>query len=117
MTVSYLIDLDRELYETYWLYQELLDSIHKRSEDDFIEVLNGKREHISDYMNTALKTTAKNKESIINSFKYNYTNGRIEGIINLIKVIKRIAFGYRNYKNFKTRILLICNNTMVKINT
>ncbi|MDE6196104.1 MAG: transposase, partial [Erysipelotrichaceae bacterium] len=31
----------------------------------------------------------------------------------LIKVIKRIAFGYRSFSNFKTRILLI-SNTMVK---
>ncbi|HEY8364705.1 MAG TPA: transposase, partial [Haloplasmataceae bacterium] len=39
-----------------------------------------------------------------------YNNGVIEGINNKIKVIKRIAFGYRSFIHFKLRIL-ICNGT------
>ena len=34
------------------------------------------------------------------------TNGRIEGINNKIKVLNRVAYGYRNFKNYKNRILL-----------
>ena len=40
--------------------------------------------------------------------------GSVVGTNNLIKVIKRIAFGYRNYYNFRARILLIVN-TMAKL--
>ena len=35
-----------------------------------------------------------------------YTNGYTEGTNNAIKVIKRNAFGYRNFDNFRNRIFL-----------
>ena len=43
---------------------------------------------------------------ILNSFKHNYTNGFTEGMNNNIKVLKRIAYGYRNFRNFRNRIML-----------
>lgn len=43
---------------------------------------------------------------ILNAFGCSYSNGFTEGINNRIKVIKRIAFGYRNFDNFRRRILL-----------
>ena len=42
----------------------------------------------------------------------NYTNGFIEGLNNTIKVIKRIAFGYRNFSNFRTRIFACTNSDL-----
>lgn len=38
---------------------------------------------------------------ILNAFECKYTNGYTEGINNAIKVIKRNAFGYRNFENFR----------------
>ncbi|WDC85742.1 ISL3 family transposase [Caloramator sp. mosi_1] len=46
---------------------------------------------------------------ICNSFDIPYTNACIEGFNNKIKVIKRIAFGYRNFDRFRNRILHCCN--------
>lgn len=43
---------------------------------------------------------------ILNSFDCPYTNGYTEGTNNAIKVIKRNAFGYRNFDNFRNRIFL-----------
>lgn len=43
---------------------------------------------------------------ILNSFDCRYTNGFTEGCNNKIKVLKRIAFGYRSFQNFRQRILL-----------
>ena len=43
---------------------------------------------------------------ILNSFDCGYTNGFTEGCNNKIKVIKRIAFGYRSFRNLRQRILL-----------
>ena len=43
---------------------------------------------------------------ILNAFDCPYTNGFTEGTNNAIKVIKRNAFGYRNFKNFRNRIFL-----------
>ena len=58
-------------------------------------------------MVTTLKTLNKFSYHIINSFQYDFNNGVIEGINNLIKCIKRIAFGYRSFYHFKARIMLI----------
>ena len=46
------------------------------------------------------------RQEILNYFDYPYTNGFLEGKNNRIKVIKRIAYGYRNAQNFRQRILL-----------
>jgi transposase len=43
---------------------------------------------------------------ILNAFDCPYTNGYTEGTNNAIKVIKRNAFGYRNFENFRNRIFL-----------
>lgn len=43
---------------------------------------------------------------ILNAFDCPYSNGYTEGTNNAIKVIKRNAFGYRNFMNFRNRIFL-----------
>jgi transposase len=54
----------------------------------------------------ACLTMLKNWEPyILNAFTCPYSNGFTEGINNAIKVIKRIAYGYRNFDNFRRRIL------------
>lgn len=46
-------------------------------------------------------------EEIRNSLLVPYSNGVMEGYNNKIKVLKRVAFGFRNFENFKARILLM----------
>ncbi len=43
---------------------------------------------------------------ILNAFDCPYSNGYTEGTNNAIKVIKRNAYGYRNFDNFRNRIFL-----------
>ncbi len=43
---------------------------------------------------------------IIPYFKNRTTQGVVEGINNKLKLIKRKAFGFRNFDNFRTRSLL-----------
>ncbi|WP_082881221.1 transposase [Lederbergia galactosidilytica] len=43
---------------------------------------------------------------IKHSLRYSYNNGRIEGINNKIKVLNRVAYGYRNFLHFKRRIFI-----------
>ena len=47
------------------------------------------------------------KDEIYQAFTTGYSNGDIEGTNNLIKVIKRVAYGYRNFENMKLRIKII----------
>ena len=44
---------------------------------------------------------------IINSFFTSVTNGFTEGCNNKIKVLKRNAYGYKNFNRFRNRILHI----------
>ena len=46
-------------------------------------------------------------KGIVNSFSTSVTNGFTEGCNNKIKVLKRNAYGYRNFKRFRNRILHI----------
>ena len=57
-------------------------------------------------MMIALKTFKKYMKYIENMFESNITNGVIEGLNNKIKSIKRRAFGYSNFSNFKKRVLI-----------
>ncbi len=47
-------------------------------------------------------------EEITNAFDIPYTNSVTEGYNNKIKVLKRLAYGYRNFYRFRKRILY-CN--------
>lgn len=47
-------------------------------------------------------------EEITNAFDIPYTNSVTEGYNNKIKVLKRLAYGYRNFHRFRKRILY-CN--------
>lgn len=105
--VSYIINTNLELKATYKVYQGILRSIKNKDEQLFCNIVSSKHNNISEYMKTTLKSLNKFSYHIIMAFKYNLNNGIIEGVNNLIKCIKRIAFGYRSFYHFKTRIMLI----------
>ena len=106
--IDYLISLDPMLRDTYRFYQDLLYAIHQNDFDSFIASLNEPSIHLSSYMKTSVKTLKKYAPAIKNTFVYAYSNGPLEGINNKIKVIKRIAFGFRSFTSFRNRILLSC---------
>ena len=64
---------------------------------------------INPIFQTIFKTFLKDKDKIINALELPYSNTKLEAANNLIKVIKRNAFGFRNFDNFKTRILIALN--------
>ncbi|VMG20875.1 transposase, IS1167, internal deletion [Streptococcus pneumoniae] len=51
----------------------------------------------------------QNKEKIVNALQLPYSNAKLEATNNLIKLIKRNAFGFRNFENFKKRIFIALN--------
>lgn len=58
---------------------------------------------------TCVKTINNWEKYILNSFTCNYTNGYTEGINNKIKVLKRNAYGVKNFDRFRNRILHVMN--------
>ncbi|MGT2900987.1 transposase, partial [Streptococcus equi] len=60
---------------------------------------------------TVFRTFTKYKLHITNALSYPYSNAKLEATNKLIKDIKRQAFGFRNFKNLKTKILIALNIT------
>lgn len=105
--VSYLINTDKILKATYEFYQGIIDSIRNRDFSKFKSIVFHQNQDLSEHMRKVLKLYKENINYIENSFKYEISNGIIEGTNNLIKTMKRIAFGYRKYSHFVARIFLI----------
>ena len=105
--VQYLINTDLTLKAAYECYQGLIDSLKEKDFNRFKSIVFNQDKNLSSKMKQALKLYKENIKYIENSFKYDINNGVIEGTNNLIKCIKRIAFGYRKYDHFIARIFLI----------
>ncbi|WP_081585439.1 transposase [Amphibacillus xylanus] len=54
---------------------------------------------------------------IQNSFIHTYNNGRIEGINYKIKLLSKVAYGYRNFYNFKKRIMIHFKFKVIETNS
>jgi len=54
---------------------------------------------------TAAKTICNHLDRICNYFLNRTTSGVIEGISNRLKLIKRQAYGFVNFENFRDRLL------------
>jgi transposase len=67
-------------------------------------ILNAQNSGLTPFLSCA-KTMQNWYRGILNTFDCPYTNGFTEGINNKIKVLKRNAYGYRNFERFRKRIL------------
>lgn len=52
-----------------------------------------------------VKTLLNRQNPILNYFTKRLTSGFVEGVNNKIKLIKRKAYGFRNFKNFRIKII------------
>lgn len=107
-----LINYSEDLRIAYKEKEDLLDILHS-SEDSNIKtkrfsewVKRNLESHITQLQECA-KTYQHWYSEIRNSLEVPYSNGATEGFNNKIKVLKRISFGMRSFKNFKARILLL----------
>ena len=105
--VQFLINTDKTLKATYECYQGIINSLKQKDFNKFKSIVMHKNENISKKMKQALNLYKESIKYIENSFKYDINNGIIEGTNNLIKCLKRIAFGYKKYDHFIARIFLI----------
>ena len=104
--VDYLINLDDKLKQTYLVYQDILYTLKIKNYQLLKAALSNYPSNIPDYMKTSIKTLTELLPFIKNTFNNSYHNGYIEGNNNFIKVIKRIAFGFRSFTRFKARIMI-----------
>ncbi|SUN76484.1 transposase [Streptococcus massiliensis] len=104
-----LLAYSQELREHYELYQLLLFHFQEKQAEHFFGLIGETISCINPIFQTVFKTFLKDKDKIINALELPYSNAKLEATNNLIKVIKRNAFGFRNFDNFKTRILIALN--------
>ena len=57
---------------------------------------------------TLRRTLIKWKEEILNYFLTGITNARTEGFNNKAKVVKRRAYGYKSFRNYRLKVLTAC---------
>ena len=106
--VTYLININPIINSSYNYYQGILKAIKIKDKDKFINIIHHlPKKEVSQYINKTNKTLLKMEQYLLNSFDYDLSNGIVEGINNLIKQIKHTACGYRKFKHFKFRIMLI----------
>ena len=110
-----LLNIDDELNRGYQLKELFLDIIRhdltpeeaKVELENWIDLCN--ESNINEFIE-ASKTINNWLEYICNSFiDKRFSNGYTEGLNNKIKVIKRTAYGFRNFKFFRLRLMYILN--------
>ena len=108
-----LINYSEKLRIAYLEKERLLDIIHMSDKEKAVKLLNEwvVRCAMSDIpeLKNCAKTYTNWIEEIRNSLAVPYSNGPMEGYNNKIKTLKRVAFGFKNFTNFKARILLMSN--------
>ena len=107
--VDYLLSKDKFFENSYDLYQDILYHLQHRNYEGFNKVINKEYKNISKQMQTTLSTLKKYSKYIRNTLEYSYSNGVMERNNNTCKLIKRISFGFRNFRNMKSRIMIITN--------
>ena len=104
--LDYLLSIDDQLRQSYEVYQELLAAFDAKDSTEFFDLIESLPHSLNDEFKKAIRYLRKHKEAITNSLKYPYSNGKLEGKNNLIKVIKRIAFGFRTFRHLRMRVII-----------
>ena len=107
-----VLSYSEDLKSHYELYQLLLFHFQNKEPEKFFGLIEDNLKQVHPLFQTVFKTFLKDKEKIVNALQLPYSNGKLEATNNLIKLIKRNAFGFRNFENFKKRIFIALNIKM-----
>ncbi len=107
--VKKTLNFSEELANYYNLYQLLLFHFQEKRGDDFFELIEENISKANHYFKTVFRTFLKHKQYIKNALETDYSNSKLEATNKLIKDIKRLGFGFRNFINFKKRVFITLN--------
>lgn len=110
LNLALMLENAPRLAKAYDLKNKFLDFMHTKNDPS------AARKKLSDWFMEAEAlnlpefkaciTAYRNwSEEILNSLDVRYSNGFTEGCNNKTKVLKRVCFGFRNFENFRSRIL------------
>lgn len=105
-----MLQQSNDLAVAYYLKEQfygVFDSKDKATARDLLHkfVISAQASDLKEF-DPCLTMLANWSKYILNAFDFKFTNGFTEGCNNKIKVIKRNAYGYRNFENFRNRIML-----------
>lgn len=117
MILKEMLEISDELDRGYDLKELFLDivnnSTYENVQTDILVWIDLCKNSNIPEMIEASKTIENWLEYIVNSFiDKRYNNGYTEGLNNKIKVIKRNAFGYKNFDFFRLRLLYILDGKL-----
>jgi len=104
--VETVLGFDKDLEQAYQALQAIMSAIKLRSESCLKTVLD-RRQKYPEEMAKHIDFLKENQEYVENALKYDYSNGPLEGTNNKLKVLKRAAYGFKSFLNFRLRIRLI----------
>ncbi|VKV59305.1 IS1181 transposase [Streptococcus pneumoniae] len=96
-----LLSYSQDLKHHYQLYQLLLFHFQNKEPEKFFELIEDNLKQVHPIFQTVFKTFLKDKEKIVNALQLHYSNAKLEATNNLIKLIKRNAFGFRIAQDFE----------------
>ena len=107
--VDRTLNFSDELRYYYELYQLLLFHFQEKNRDYFFTLIEDNLTLVNPSFAKVCRTFLRYKKYITNALVLPYSNAKLEAANKLIKDIKRQAFGFRNFSNFKTKILISLN--------
>jgi transposase len=98
----------RLLYEHKEKFRSIFDQrlTRKQGEIELNRWIEQANKMKNKHLNNFLYMLNEWKEYVLNYFTHRFTTSVIEGINNTIKTVKRMGYGFRNFVNFKQRILI-----------
>ena len=110
--LTVMLGLSEELAASYFLLQKFYEVMQskdrvtakKRLSEWYLHV-GSTDSRIYSRFHKCVNTFIEWNDEILNAFETGFTNGYTEGCNNKIKVIKRNAYGLRNFHRFKQRIM------------
>ena len=104
-----LLRYSEGLKRHYPLYHLLLFHFQNKKPNKFFGLIEDNLNLVHTLFQTVFKIFLKDKEKIVNALQLPYSNAKLEATNNLIKLIKRNAFAFRNFENFKKRTFISLN--------
>lgn len=104
--MDYLLTIDPILKLSYEVYQSLMSAFAERDPQSFFLLIDSLPQELEAPFRKKRLSLKKDQKEIARFFHSPYSNGKIEGKSNLIKVIQRITFGFRTFRHLRSRILI-----------
>lgn len=114
--LQYVLGQDKELKRLYWLKEQFRQIYALNDYEDARTALNlwiRRATYLgSKFLNPFIQTVKNWKKPILEYVRDGLTNGVSEGFNCKVKLVKRMAYGFRNFSHFRLRILHTCSQTL-----